>query len=161
MPRPASFAPVQWGVLILVAFALVGATESRGARPASMDCLSAERAPLPPTLSALRLALQFPRCRSSRPSLRTARPSEERWLARDKAKHVVFSGLWTLSTQYVLVVKADWSEADALPASITSAAAVGVTKELYDASHPTGAVSGKDLVADAVGVGLAVGVILL
>lgn len=161
MPRPASFAPVQWGVLILVAFALVGATESQGARPASMDCLSAERAPLPPTLSALRLALQFPPCRSSRPSLRTARPSEDRWLARDKAKHVVFSGLWTLSTQYVLVVKADWSEADALPASITSAAAVGVTKELYDASHPTGAVSGKDLVADAVGIGLAVVIVWL
>ena len=161
MPRPASFAPVQWGVLILVAFALVGATESQGARPASMDCLSAERAPLPPTLSALRLALQFPRCRSSRPSLQTARPLEDRWLARDKAKHVVFSGLWTLSTQYVLVVKADWSEADALPASIASAAAVGVTKELYDASRPTGAVSGKDLVADAVGIALAVVIVWL
>ena len=161
MPRPASFAPVQWGVLILVAFALVGATESQGARPASMDCLRAERAPLPPTLSALRLALQFPPCRSSRPSLRTARLSEDRWLARDKAKHVVFSGLWTLSTQYVLVVKADWRAPGALPASVASGAAVGVAKELYDASRPAETASGKDLVADAVGIGLAVGVILL
>ncbi|MFB6286576.1 MAG: hypothetical protein ABEK03_08375 [Candidatus Bipolaricaulia bacterium] len=90
-----------------------------------------------------------------------ARPSEDQWLARDKAKHVVFSGLWTLSTQYVLVNKAHWSEGDALPASIASAAAVGVAKEVYDASRPTETASGKDLVADAVGIGLAVGVILL
>ena len=87
--------------------------------------------------------------------------SQDRWLARDKARHVVFSGLWTLSTQYVLVRKADWSEGDALPASIASGAAVGVAKELYDASRPDDTASGKDLVADAVGIGLAVGVILL
>lgn len=88
-------------------------------------------------------------------------PRRDRWLGRDKAKHVVFSGLWTLSTQYVLVNKADWSEANALPVSIASATAVGVAKELYDASDPTGRVSGKDLVADAVGIGLAVGIIAL
>jgi uncharacterized protein YfiM (DUF2279 family) len=85
----------------------------------------------------------------------------DRWLGRDKIKHVVFSGLWTLSTQYVLVNKADWAEADALPASIASGAALGVLKELYDASRLAGRASGKDLVADAVGIGLAVGVIVL
>jgi len=85
----------------------------------------------------------------------------DRWLARDKAQHVVFSGLWTLSTQYVLVNKADWAEAEALPASIASGATIGIVKELYDASRLTGRASGKDLVADAVGIGLAVGVILL
>lgn len=88
-------------------------------------------------------------------------PRRDRWFARDKARHVVFSGLWTLSTQYVLVNKAGWSEADALPLSVASATAVGVAKELYDASHPSGTVSGKDLVADLVGVGLAVGIIAL
>lgn len=85
----------------------------------------------------------------------------DRWLARDKARHVVFSGLWTLSTQYVLVNKADWSKADALPASVASATAVGAAKELYDASRSAGRASGKDLVADAVGIGLAVGLIVL
>jgi hypothetical protein len=73
----------------------------------------------------------------------------------------VFSGLWTLSTQYVLVRKAGWSKGDALPASIATAAAVGGAKELYDASRPDQTASGKDLVANAVGIGLAVGVILL
>ena len=85
----------------------------------------------------------------------------DRWLGRDKIKHVVFSGLWTLSTQYVLVNKADWTEADALPVSVASGATIGILKELYDASRLTGRASGKDLVADAVGIGLAVGVIVL
>lgn len=161
MPRSVSSGPVQWGVLALVALAFVGPTESQGAPPPPTGCLEMERGSLPPTLSGLRLTLQFLPCRPSHPSLRAARPSEDRWLARDKAKHVVFSGLWTLSTQYVLVNKADWTEPDALPVSIASSATVGLAKELYDASRPTGTISGKDLVADAVGIGLAVGVILL
>lgn len=110
------------------------------------------------SLSAAGVAFQFrygtvPTC--STPA------SRDRWLARDKAQHVVFSGLWTLSTQYLLVQKADWSEGDALPASIASAAAVGLAKEGYDTFHVDETASGKDLVADAVGIGLAVGVILL
>jgi len=88
-------------------------------------------------------------------------PSRDRWIAQDKATHVVVSGLWTLSVQYVLVNKAGWSEGDALPLSAASAAVVGGTKELYDATRPAGTASGKDLVADAVGIGLAVGVIVL
>ena len=73
----------------------------------------------------------------------------------------MFSGLWTLSTQYVLVRKAGWSEGDALPASVAVGATVGLAKEVYDASQPGGRASEKDLVADAVGIGLAVGIILL
>lgn len=88
-------------------------------------------------------------------------PPRDRWLGQDKVQHVVFSGLWTLSTQYVLVNKADWGKADALPASIASGATVGILKEVYDASRPAGRASGKDLVANAVGIGLAVGVIAL
>ena len=88
-------------------------------------------------------------------------PVRDRWLGRDKVQHVVFSGLWTLSTQYILVNKADWTERDALPASIASGAAIGILKELYDASRLTGTASGKDLVADAIGIGLAVAVIQL
>jgi uncharacterized protein YfiM (DUF2279 family) len=156
-----SVPPVRWGMLLLVAGALVGPTESRGALPSSTDCPCVEAEALPATLSGLRLALRFPPCRPVDRSLRATRPSEDQWLAGDKAKHVAFSGLWTLSTQYVLVNKADWSEGDALPVSVASSATVGLAKELYDASRPAGTVSGKDLVADAVGIGLAVGIILL
>lgn len=113
------------------------------------------------SLSATAVAFELRYGPAPRPVAAPLPPSLDRWLARDKAKHVVFSGLWTLSTQYVLVNKADWSEGDALLASVASGAAVGVAKELYDASRPIETASGKDLVADAVGIGLAVGVILL
>jgi len=88
-------------------------------------------------------------------------PPEDRWLGRDKATHVAFSALWTLSTQYVLTEKAEWTRGRALPISIGSAAALGLGKELYDARHTGHRGSAKDLVADAVGIGLAVTVILL
>ena len=96
--------------------------------------------------------------RSNRPAPARA----DRWWAMDKAKHVGGSMLWTLSTQYVLVSKADASEPQALPWSVASGAAVGLAKEVYDKHRgPTGHFSRKDLVADGVGIVLAVGVILL
>ena len=88
-------------------------------------------------------------------------PPEDRWLGRDKALHVAFSALWTLSTQYVLTEKAAWTRGRALPISIGSAAALGLGKELYDARRAGKRGSAKDLVADAVGIGLAVTVIVL
>jgi len=99
------------------------------------------------------------------PTGRVARrglPSRDEWWARDKAKHLVVSTLWTLSTQYVLVAKAAWSERDALPVSIASAASVGLAKEIYDNRlGPSAHFSWKDLVADAAGIGIGVVVILL
>lgn len=137
------------------AVALVGVL--LGARPAAALPTAGLPASRGDSLSARAVAFHL-RYEASADS---SSPSHDRWFARDKAQHVTFSGLWTLSTQYVLVNKADWSESDALPASMASAAAVGAAKELYDASRPAETASGKDLVADAVGIGLAVGVILL
>lgn len=125
---------------------------------------------LPTTREGLRLILTVPHLVSTSPSsspdfspVRRASPSpsEDRWLGRDKAKHLTVSALWTLSTQYVLVSRTDWDDPDALPASVASAATVGLSKEFYDASGLTGHFCGRDLVADAVGIALAVGVITL
>ena len=113
------------------------------------------------SLSATAVAFELRYGSLPHPAAVPAPSSRDPWLARDKAQHVVFSGLWTLSTQYLLVNKADWSEGDALPVSIASSAVVSVAKELYDASRPAKTASGKDLVADAVGIRLAVGIILL
>lgn len=88
-------------------------------------------------------------------------PTPDRWWGQDKLQHVVVSSLWTLSTQYVLVNKAGWSKSGALPVSATAAAVVGLAKERYDASRPGGTASAKDLVANAVGIGLGIGVIIL
>lgn len=90
------------------------------------------------------------------------RHTEDRWLAMDKAKHVAFSFLWTLGTQYVAVNKGSLSEGQALPISIGTSAAVGLSKEVYDLRiGPTNYFSYKDLVADGVGILLAVGIIIL
>ena len=83
------------------------------------------------------------------------------WLARDKAQHLAFSFLWTLASQYTFVNKIAWSERDALPASMASAALVGLAKEVYDRRGPTGYFSKRALVADALGILLGAGLILL
>ncbi len=83
------------------------------------------------------------------------------WLAFDKAQHAAFSFFWTLGSQYALVNKLDFSERGALPLSVGMSAAVGLAKEYYDWRVRTGYFSRRDLVADAAGILLAVGLISL
>lgn len=126
------------------------------APPAQAD---ASRTPPADSLTAAAVAFELRYGAGKAPSPSTAAP--RRGIGADKVKHVFATGLWTLSTQYVLVNKAGWTESEALPASIASGATIGILKELYDASSYTGRASIGDLVADAVGIGLAVGVISL
>lgn len=89
-------------------------------------------------------------------------PPQDAWLSMDKAQHVVISFLWTLGTQYTLVNKVNLSEQQALPWSIGSSALAGLTKEAFDAQRrPNGLFSYRDLVANALGISLAVVLILL
>ena len=144
---------------------LLGAHDVGSAEIGSAEIGSAEIAPvvIAPVVIAPAAVPVPPR----RPSLRGAEPParplpQDRWIAMDKAKHVGGSMLWTLSTQYVLVVKADWRSRDALPVSAISTATVGLAKEVYDRyAGPTRHFSSRDLVADALGIGLGVLVILL
>lgn len=84
------------------------------------------------------------------------------WASFDKLQHVTFSFLFTLSVQYALVNKLDVSTKTATPISAGSSLAIGLTKELYDRHlSRSGSFDFKDLVADAVGIMLATGLILL
>ena len=84
------------------------------------------------------------------------------WLGYDKVQHVTFSFLWTLSGQYVLEQKAGWRTGRAWPLAAGTAAAVGLAKELYDWKvGPRRRFSYRDLVADGLGIALAVGFIFL
>jgi len=124
------------------------------------EIAQAEIAPVVIAPSAVPVAPRPPSLRGADPPSRPL--PQDRWIAMDKAKHVGGSMLWTLSTQYVLVVKADWRSHDALPVSVASAATIGLAKEVYDRyAGPTRLFSGRDLVADALGIGLAVLVIVL
>lgn len=94
-------------------------------------------------------------------TLLNRQPVDDPWLAQDKAQHVVFSFLITLGAQYTLVNKLGARERTALPLSAATSLSFGVAKELYDARSPRGVASRRDLVADAVGILLATGLILL
>ncbi|MEP0546052.1 MAG: hypothetical protein ABJF88_03905 [Rhodothermales bacterium] len=84
------------------------------------------------------------------------------WLGRDKVLHAAGSFLLTLSAQYVLTSKLDTDEDTAVPIAAGSAFSLGLAKEVADSRRPVRPLfSTRDLVADAVGVALAVGLILL
>ncbi|GAB5517812.1 MAG: hypothetical protein RhofKO_00630 [Rhodothermales bacterium] len=105
------------------------------------------------------------RASSLSPAMRAVPPApfpstDDPWLGRDKMQHLAFSFLLTVGSQYVLVNKGDYTETRALPLSVTATAAIGVAKELYDRQKPRGVFSTRDLVADGVGILLAVGLIL-
>lgn len=135
---------------VFLGIALLGialaAPAQAGAPPLPSDSLTA---------AAVAFTLRYDAVSPSPPA------RDDRWWARDKAVHLAGSALWTLSTQYVLVNKATWAEGDALPVSVASGVAVGAAKELYDANRPSGTASVRDLAANAVGIGLAAGVIAL
>ncbi len=130
-----------------------------------------------PAVSAERLfwILDGPKDRVRSPQIKAETASEtgslrfalkgrptDRWLGFDKAQHAAFSFLWTLSSQYTLVNKFDLSERRALPFSVGSGVLLGLSKELYDGSTaPRNSFSYRDLAADAFGIALAVGLILL
>ena len=80
----------------------------------------------------------------------------------DKIQHVTFGFLFTVGYQYTFVNKLHWSENSALPASVAATAVVSVSKEVYDWKRGSRReFSRGDLVADAVGILLATGLILL
>ncbi|HET6567837.1 MAG TPA: hypothetical protein VFG50_07725 [Rhodothermales bacterium] len=77
-------------------------------------------------------------------------------------KHFTFSFLFTVAGQYALVNKADVGERSALPVSMGVAGVIGIGKELSDRARGRPEdFSARDLVADAAGILLAAGFILL
>jgi uncharacterized protein YfiM (DUF2279 family) len=145
-------------LLILVLLALMAA-----------PCVLAQT---PDAAPALRATLLYGASSPSSPPLRfspeTAPASlsfndqkRDPWLGFDKVQHLTFSFLWTLSSQYAFVNKVGASEGRALPLSLASGAGIGLSKEWYDRRYGSGLFSVRDLVADAVGLALAAGVILL
>jgi uncharacterized protein YfiM (DUF2279 family) len=96
------------------------------------------------------------------PSLALPDTLRDPWLGRDKVLHAAGSFLLTLSAQYVLTSKLDAEESTAVPISAGAAFSLGLAKEVADSRRPVRPLfSTRDLVADAVGVALAVGLILL
>ena len=100
--------------------------------------------------------------RETPPPIRPDTALADPWLGRDKVLHASASFLLTLSAQYVLTSKLDTDADTAVPIAAGAAFSLGLTKEFADSRRPVNPLfSTRDLVADAVGVALAVGLILL
>ncbi len=80
------------------------------------------------------------------------------WLGRDKFLHLAGSAVVFGAQMYVLQEHAGLQEREALQAAAISTLAVGVTKEVVDALSHRGTASGKDLLADVIGIVLAASV---
>jgi len=74
----------------------------------------------------------------------------------DKIQHAAFSCLWTLSSQYVMVNKSGLNEQKALSYSAGSSALLGITKELNDVQTKGKPFNWGDIIADGVGIAIAV-----
>ena len=82
--------------------------------------------------------------------------THHRIIGFDKIQHAAVSCLLTLSSQYIMVNKSGFDENKALSYSVSSAALVGLTKEIHDLNSEKGHFNWGDLIANFVGIGLAV-----
>jgi hypothetical protein len=85
-------------------------------------------------------------------SLNTSRKT----IGYDKIKHTAVSCLLTLSSQYVMENKSGFDENKALSYSISSAALVGLTKELNDKQTRNIPFDWDDMIANGVGIAIAI-----
>ena len=123
--------------------------------------------PAPPQEEVLAFSSVLRETRAPHAQLNTLLPEEprtprDRWLAFDKAKHLGGGFLVVLSSQYVFEGKAALPRDPALALSLTTGVAASLGKEVYDRwIGRTRYFSTKDLVADALGLHLAAGVVVL
>ena len=85
-------------------------------------------------------------------SLNTSRKT----IGVDKIQHAAFSCLLTLSSQYIMVNKSNVDESKALSYSVSSAAFIGLTKELNDMQTRKIPFDWGDMIANGIGIAIAV-----
>ena len=85
--------------------------------------------------------------------------AQDKWFGIDKVQHFSYSCLIALGSQYVLVNKGGMEEDSALPLSAGFSLSTGILKEILDSRNPKGFFSRRDLIADSLGIVLAVAII--
>jgi len=88
-------------------------------------------------------------------SLNTHRPV----IGFDKTQHVAVSCVLTLSGQYIMENKSGFDEDRALSYSASSAAIIGLIKELNDVQNKGCSFNWGDMIANGVGIAIAVFII--
>lgn len=82
-------------------------------------------------------------------------PPRDAWLGKDKFDHLLVSAGLVASQFYLLHQEFDWKTAKSRQFAVGSTLAIGLAKEIYDHASRRGTPSWKDLLADAVGIGVA------
>ena len=77
----------------------------------------------------------------------------------DKIQHAAVSCLLTLSSQYIMVNKSGFDEHKALSYSVSSSALIGLAKEVNDCQTKEKPFDWGDLIANGVGIAIAVFII--
>ena len=80
----------------------------------------------------------------------------QRIIGFDKIQHAAVSCLLTLSSQYIMVNKSDLDEYKALSYSVGTSVAIGLTKELNDCQTKGNSFNWGDIIANGVGIAIAV-----
>ena len=81
---------------------------------------------------------------------------DDDWLGKDKFDHAITSAGMVAAQFYFLHQELDVNTAKSRQIAAVSALAAGLAKEIYDQVSRRGTPSWKDLLADVIGVGVAV-----
>ena len=77
-------------------------------------------------------------------------------MGQDKYQHLVASSFIVTGQMFVLQEFGDMSERRAVRFAVSSTAALGLSKEIYDYVSKKGVPSVRDLIADACGIGIGI-----
>ena len=77
-------------------------------------------------------------------------------LGFDKVQHVAFGCLWTLSSQYILENKSGFGEDKALSYAVGSTVSLGLAKELNDSQTRKKSFDWGDMLANGIGIAVAI-----
>lgn len=88
-----------------------------------------------------------------------ADPYPDRWFGSDKAMHV-FAGFWTAGAGYATSAALGGDRGGRRASALAVGTAAGLAKEAFDAAVQGERFSWKDLVADAIGIGALLGLVV-
>jgi len=91
---------------------------------------------------------------STQPALNERR--QDQWLGKDKFDHALASTGLVAAQFYFLHRELEWSRSQSRRLAVSSTLMLGFAKEVYDQASRRGTASWKDILADGVGIGLAI-----
>ena len=87
--------------------------------------------------------------------------ANQKIIGYDKIQHTAVSLLLTLSSQYILEEKSNFNHNEAIVYSVSTSAIIGLTKELNDMNVRKKPFDWGDMIANLVGIGMAVLIVTL